>query len=169
MHELARLQLVGFFSMLTYDDAARRGFFWTGQYAPVVVARREDWGNLRLRWVDEVSRDWEYRLHAIAAEGFFKLWIRRRTGEPAVWSWAMEWNRNFRLAGFFGDEASVRDMLRDLPSLDLQTVSEAPGRWLRMRTEVPVADEDDTLFANPIEPHPEAEPGVAAGGGVGPT
>lgn len=91
MFELARLQLVGFFSMLTYDEAAKRGYFWTGQYAPVVVARQEDWGNPRLLWIDAVSRDWEYRLHAIAADGFYKVWIRRRLGEPAVWAWAIEW------------------------------------------------------------------------------
>ncbi len=150
MFELARLQLVGFFSMLTYDEAAKRGYFWTGQYAPVVVARQEDWGNPRLLWIDAVSRDWEYRLHAIAADGFYKVWIRRRLGEPAVWAWAIEWNRNFRLAGFFGDPEAIAALLGDLPKLDIHTLHEGPDRWLRMRTEQPLADDDDVLFDAPL-------------------
>jgi hypothetical protein len=150
MFELARLQLVGFFSILTYDETARRGYFWTGQYAPVVVARQEDWGNARLLWIDSVSKDWEYRLHAIAAEGFYKVWIRRRLSEPAVWAWAIEWNRNFRLAGFFGDTESIAALLEDLPNLGIHTVHEGPDRWLRMRTEQPLADDDDVLFDAPL-------------------
>jgi hypothetical protein len=151
MFELARLQLVGFFSMLTYDDAAKRGYFWTGQYAPVVIARREDWGNPRLLWIDTTSENWEYRLHAVTADGFYKLWIRRRLGEPAVWSWAMEWNQNFRLAGFFGDTDVLREILKGLPALDIETISEGPNQWLRVRTEVPLAEEDDVLFTNPLD------------------
>ena len=150
MFELARLPLIGFFSMLTYDETARRGYFWTGQYAPVVVARQEDWGNPRLLWIDAVSKDWEYRLHAIAAEGFYKVWIRRRLGEPAVWAWAIEWNRNFRLAGFFGDTASIATLLEDLPKLGIHTVHKGPDRWLRMRTEQPLADDGDVLFNAPL-------------------
>ncbi|WP_374595242.1 HNH endonuclease [Sphingosinicella sp.] len=150
MFELARLQLVGFFSMLTYDEAAKRGYFWTGQYAPVVVARQEDWGNPRLLWIDAVSRDWEYRLHAIAADGFYRVWIRRHLGEPAVWAWAIEWNRNFRLAGFFGDPEAIAALLGDLPKLDIHTIHEGPDRWLRMRTEQPLADDDDVLFDAPL-------------------
>jgi hypothetical protein len=150
MFELARLQLVGFFSMLTYDDSAGRGYFWTGEYVPVVIARREDWGNPRLQWIDTVSEHWEYRLHAITAEGFYKLWIRRRLGEPAVWSWAVEWNQNYRLAGFFGDADELRDILKNLPALDMKTICEGPDQWLRMRTEIPLA-EGDTLFVHPLD------------------
>lgn len=151
MFELARLQLAGFFSMLTFDRAARRGWFWTGQYAPVVVARREDWGNPRLAWVDEVSADWDHRLHAIAAEGYYKTWIRRREGEPAVWAWAIEWNRTFRLAGFIGDPDIVRSLFQHLPALDVATIAEGTDRWLRMRTEIPLAPEADTMFAGPVD------------------
>lgn len=151
MFELARLQLVGFFSMLTYDETAKRGYWWTGQYAPVVIARREDWGNPRLLWIDSVSADWEYRLHAVTADGFYKLWIRRRLGEPAVWAWAMEWNQGFRLTGFIGDPGELKGIFQNLPKLDLTSVHEGQDQWLRMRTEVPLDEADDTLFDNPLD------------------
>lgn len=149
MYELARMQLVGFFSMLTYDDVARRGFFWTGEFAPIVCVRREDWGNPQLLWIDSISSTWEYRLHATTADGFYKVWIRRRVGEPAAWAWALEWNQNFRLAGFFGDQQVISETLKTMPALEVSTVREGPDGWMRMRTEVPLAEMEDVLFDDP--------------------
>jgi hypothetical protein len=149
LFQLARLQLAGFFSMLTWNDEQQRGFYWPGSFMPVVAVRKEDWGNPRLKWVEEESDGWEYRLHAIAADTFYKVWIRRRLGDPAVWAWAMEWNHNFRLAGFFGEEAALHELQAKVPQLAVEVVHETPDSWLRVRTEVPLAEDQDHLFDRP--------------------
>lgn len=77
--------------MLTWNEEQARGFYWPGVYMPVVTVRKEDWGNPLMRWVEETARDWEYRLFAVTADGFYKVWIKRRLNDPAVWAWALEW------------------------------------------------------------------------------
>jgi hypothetical protein len=144
---LAQLQLIGFFFWLTYDEEAQRGSYWPGDYEPVVAARKEDWGHPHLRWIEEVSSGWEWRLHGITADAFFKVWIKRRPGEPPVWSWALEWNRTYRVAGFFGDMAALDDLLAGRPDHGMQTIHDSVEQRLRMRREVPLAAADDTLFA----------------------
>lgn len=149
MFELARLQLAGFFSLLTFKEEDERGYYWPGAYAPVVCVRKEDWGHPQLRWIETISRDWEHRLHGITADGFFKVWIRRRPDEPAVWAWALEWNFCFRLAGFFGDEETITALVSDCPKLEMMVLHNGPDGWVRGRQEVPLPDEDDHLFDEP--------------------
>ena len=147
--ELARLQLVAFFSMLTYNEEARRGGFWPGEYAPVIAVRRADWGNPRIQWINQISADWDYRLHAIGANEFYKIWIRRREDGPAVWAWAIEWNKNFRLAGFFGDTGALQQLFGDMPDLPMTSVADGPDCGLSFRTEIALEPCDDSLFATP--------------------
>jgi hypothetical protein len=151
LFQLARLQLAGFFSMLTWQEDQQRGFYWTGVYAPIVAVRKDDWGNPLLRWVEDTAKDWEHRLFAVAADGFYKVWIRKRPGDPAVWAWALEWNCNFRLAGFFGDEPTLRALLEGAPKLSIHTLHEAPGVALHYRQETSLSEADDHLFDWPID------------------
>lgn len=148
LFDLARYQLTGFFYMLTYKEEERHGRYWRGVYAPVVSARREDWGHPWLRWIESVAEGWDFRLHAIAADGFYKIWIRKHPAAD-MWAWAIEWNGNYRLAGFFGDEQIIRDLFAERPQLDVTTLHEAPGEMLRYRRETPLADADDRLFEMP--------------------
>ncbi len=147
--ELARFQLVGFFYLLTYDEAGQRGLYWAGDYAPVVMVRHMDWGNPRLRWLEKMSERWEHCLYAETASGFYKIWIRRGPGEPIIWSWAMEWNKTFRLAGFFGNTERLQEILLNLPPLDFIPLPNSQGRDLRIRKEIALSDQDDTLFVRP--------------------
>lgn len=147
LYLMAQMQLVGFFFWLTYDEEAQRGHYWVGDFEPVVTARQEDWGHPHLRWIEEVSRAWEWRLHGITADGFFKVWIKRRPGDPPMWAWALEWNRTYRLAGFFGDRVALDDVLSGRPDHGMTTLHESAEQRVRMRREVPLAEEDDTLFA----------------------
>jgi hypothetical protein len=149
LFDLARLQLAGFFSMLTWNEEQQRGFYWPGAYMPIVAVRKEDWGNPLLRWVEETSEDWEHRLFAIAADGFYKAWIKRRLVDPPIWAWALEWNQNFRLAGFFGEEVALRELAKQAPALEIETVHDSPEFGLRCRLEVPLAGDDDHLFDMP--------------------
>ncbi len=146
LFQLARLQLAGFFSMLTWQEDQRRGFYWPGAYMPIVAVRKEDWGNPLLAWVEQKARGWDHRLFCIAADGFYKAWIRRRSGVPAVWGWALEWNLNFRLAGFFGEDQALRELAAEAPKLAFEMLHEEPGVFLRYRTETPLAASADQLF-----------------------
>lgn len=149
LFQLARMQLAGFFAMLTWKEDERRGYYWPGAYMPVVAVRKEDWANPLLTSIEDIARDWEHRLFAVAADGFYRVWIKRRPGDPAVWAWALEWNRNFRLGGFFGDEDAMRELAATLPPLVVETLHETPGVVLRYRTETPLAEADDHLFDFP--------------------
>ncbi len=63
-----------------------------------------------------------------------------------MWSWALEWNRTYRLAGFLGDAEAIRELLADLPDLGMRVIKDTPNERLRVREEVPLAEADDTLF-----------------------
>ena len=147
--DLAGMQIQAFFYMLTYDEAAQRGYCWPGVFAPIVITAKSDWGNPLLLWVRHTADDWEWRLHANAADGFYRLWIRRTPETPVVWAWALEWNMNYRLAGFFGDEASIRVLHGEAPKLPIHTIFDEPGRVLRMRTEIALDPDNDDMFARP--------------------
>ena len=144
---LARAQLMGFFYWLTYQPAESRGHWWLGDYFPLLTIRRPDWGNPQLRWFETHTKTWAGRLMFVTADGFYKVWIRRETETSLVWAWAMEWNQNFRLAGFFGDPDAVQTHIAALPALAMDTLHDSPGRSLRMRLDTPLLDADDKLFA----------------------
>jgi len=143
---LAQLQLQAFFYRLTFDHEHRRGAFWRGGFQPLLAVRREDWGNPQLLWFEQRTAAWLPRLRAITADGFYKVWIKREAEDRILWAWAMEWNRNFRLAGFFGLDDSAKAIVDDAPPLKLDTLSETPTSWLKVRTEIPLADDADHLF-----------------------
>lgn len=146
LFHLARLQLQALFYFLTYNRVTRRGGFWRGNLHRLACVRRQDWGNPHLRWFEAKTADWALRLFSITADGFYKVWIRKKP-DAELWAWAIEWNQNFRLAGFFGDEATARMLAKTAPILDFSTVHESASEYFRMRIEVPLTEEDDRLFA----------------------
>lgn len=148
---LARLQLMGFFYWLTYQPADERGHWWLGDFVPLLAVRRPDWGHPQLRWFEHHTRAWSGRLMFVTADGFYKVWIRRENETNAAWAWALEWNQNFRLAGFFGMPAAVQPHIDAMPALQMDTLHESPNRFLRMRLDTPLAETDDTLFAWDLE------------------
>lgn len=142
---LARLQVGAFFYALTYDPVSRRGGYWPGVFMPTGMSMRADWGSAQDRWFMTKTVQWPLRVRGTLAEGYFKVAIRRDL--PAeVWSWAVEWNQNFRVVGFFGDEASVTDLHREIPVMEMHDLSRQAGRLLRYRFEVPLPDAEDMLF-----------------------
>ena len=164
LFRLAQMQLAAFFLMLTYKEDEQRGYWWLGEFAPVVAVRKADWGNERLRWIEEISAGWEYRLHAITADTFYKIWIRRRPGDPAVWAWAMEWNHTFRIAGFVGEPPGLTALLTDLPKLKVEEIAHSRDDYIRWREEIPLADDADRLFDRPADSSWDIEPAPASEG-----
>lgn len=143
---LAHYHFRAFFFLITFQQSTQTGGFVRGGFFPIATTRRADWGNPRMRWFMDLVRDWDLRIHAIGADTFFKIIIRRHPDGKEVWAWALEWNHSIRVVGFAGDEAAVYAVASEAPEVPLDTVHEEPGKWLRMRVDVPIADSDDDLF-----------------------
>lgn len=145
VHELARLQLMAFFYWLTFDEKTGRGGFWRGGFFPIYDTVRSDWGNPLVRSFMDSVIGWEPRLIAITAEGFYKVAIRRHP-EAECWSWALEWNKQHRIIGFFGERSAAEAIAKSLSSLPLISLAEGPDSFVRYHQETPLADGDDKLF-----------------------
>jgi hypothetical protein len=143
--DLARLHVTAFFYFITYNKLTKRGRFWRDGCYLVTDAARPDWGNVTLRAYMEAVVNWEPRVIAVGADGFFKLVIRRHPAAEC-WSWAVEWNHGYRVVGFCGDRAPAETIVRQFPRMPMKTVFHRPNEYLRVRTEVALVEQDDTLF-----------------------
>jgi hypothetical protein len=152
---LAYFHVAAFFYLITYDRGKGCGASPPGVFTPVAQAARPDWGNAHLRAIQESTAGWHWRVHGIGADEYFKIVIRRHPDQHlALWMWALEWNQGYRIAGFFGAPPAIRPEIDRLPSLGRRcierTVDPDAGpceTWVR--DEVPLAQEDDRLFAPP--------------------
>lgn len=142
---LAHLHLQGFFYLVTYDEERRSGGFIPGEIGWLNEASREDWGNPIQQGFAALVRDWPVRVEGAGASGFFKIAIRRDPTGAEVWSFALEWNKNLRLIGFFGDLSIAQAFVDAIPPLQWQRID--ANR--RMRREIPLKPDDDVLFSLP--------------------
>lgn len=148
LFHLARWQIRAFFYLLTYDESKKTGKFWHEGCYFVAHATRSDWGNALIRGFAGTVRAWEPRLVAIGADGFFRVAIRRHP-TAGCFSWALEWNQNYRIVGFFGDRKVADDLFNALPALETHTITEGEGHYFRIRKNVALKDEEDSLFEVP--------------------
>ncbi|MBK9132473.1 MAG: HNH endonuclease [Gammaproteobacteria bacterium] len=144
--ELARMQLMALFYWVTYNDVTKKGGYWLGSYCPLLEASRSDWGNsMHLDFMNSVIT-WDPRVIVVGADGYFKAAIRRNPS-AICWSWAIEWNQKYRVVGFFGEEEPIRDMVNTFRIPETTSIAEAPGKYLRYRSEQPLDEDKDILFA----------------------
>jgi hypothetical protein len=144
--ELARLQLMAFFYFITYNKDTKTGSFWMEGFYPLQVTPRSDWGNdVQVAFMKYVI-SWEPRWIGNGAEGYFKSAIRRHP-ESACWSWALEWNKNYRIIGFFGEFDVAKAVSDTFPRLKAQSVSSGPRHNLAYRIEKKLKESEDLLFA----------------------
>lgn len=146
--DLVRMQVMGFFYWITIQPGDVNGNFWQGSFFPLQPVRRTDWGNEQLRFFMVETKDWDWRVHAVTAEGYFKLVIKKHPVRLA-WSFAVEWNASYRIVGFFGDTDGLIELRDRVPELAMEMIHAQADGWIRQRQEVPVLDEDDTLFDPP--------------------
>jgi hypothetical protein len=88
---------------------------------------------------------WEPRLLVNTADDHFAAAIRKHP-DAACWSWAVEWNKSYRLVGFFGELAPAKQLADSFPCLHVTSVAEEGDNWFGFRTEVPLSKKDDMLF-----------------------
>ena len=143
---LAQAQLMGFFYWITYHHSDKRGYFWLGNFYPIMASSRSDWGNTVLRAFSIKVVNWETRVIGSTADGFYKIAIRKHP-EAICWSWSLEWNHSLRVIGFFGDFEIITNIIEDLPKLKMQEISGGPNATIRYHKETPLAESDeDKLF-----------------------
>jgi hypothetical protein len=94
--------------------------------------------------MDSVA-EWEPRVLVSCAQGFFKVAIRRHP-DAVCWSWALEWNHNYRIVGFFGERAPTELLLKAFPNVTAVKIAQCGNDWVAYQEEVPLADVDDKLF-----------------------
>ena len=123
--ELARMQLVGFFYWITYQENGRQGYWWPGGFCPYLYSSRSDWGNASLRAFGEAVEDWDVRVLGTSAGGFYKVAIRKAP-EVACWSWALEWNHALRVVGFFGDMNAAKSEISKIPEPKMKLLARTP-------------------------------------------
>lgn len=145
---LAHLHVSAFFYYLTYNTETRRGGYFLGEPRFLTYARRGDWGNPQIRWFMDLVRNWDHRILATGASGFFKLLIRKRPTGANVWSWAVEWNQCLRVFGFAGDAGAMEEIGRHVPPITVQPHAVGPNEWVAMRIEEELSAADDDLFVS---------------------
>lgn len=89
--------------------------------------------------------DWELALYGETATGFFKVIIRKKP-ESICWSWALEWNKNYRVIGLFGNKASIESFNSILPASEAKTVYKNKEESISFRREVLLPEDEDILF-----------------------
>ena len=150
--QLAYYHVQGFFFLITFDEANQRGGFFKGVFRPVMATRRADWGNAKMRAFASTKASWKVRCEGIAANEYFKVSIRRHLADAEVWAWALEWNQNFRVIGFFGNEEDVEKELAALPHLVMKEIGREGNAVYRIRHDIPLPTEDDIMFSVKTEP-----------------
>lgn len=152
--QLARFHVAAFFYLMTYDRPSRIGHPIHSGLLFDSAVRKSDWGNPRLLGFQDLIADWSCRAHAVGADGYFKLIIRRNLAmdeNTPLWAWAVEWNKGVRAFGFFGDREQVQKTVDQLPILQMkvleQGVDPEKGPYTRrFREEIRLMESDDRLF-----------------------
>lgn len=147
-YELARLQLMAFFYLITYDKKKQRGGFWLGGYFPVDGSIQTDWGNPVQRSFMESVTEWEPRFLGIGAEGFFKVIIRRHPSS-ICWSWGLEWNKKYRIIGFLGEQEIAQKIVNTFLPIGAVTLAQGPNDYIKIKEDQALEEKDDLLFLWP--------------------
>lgn len=114
VYDLCVLQMSAFFYFITYNSETEMGGFWPGLFHPVLETMRDDWGNpVNMKFMETVV-DWETWIYGIGASDFYKVIIRHHP-DAVCWSWAVEWNKNYRVIGFFGEEEPAKKIVNTFP------------------------------------------------------
>lgn len=144
--QLACMQMMAFFYFITYNKETKRGGFWPEGFYLVSEAHHGDWGNPLHRSFMKAVASWEPRWVGITAEGYFKSIIRRHPNAEC-WSWALEWNNNYRVVGFFGDKDAAQELVDGFGKPNISTSQASDGALIGLRSDVSLDENEDHLFS----------------------
>lgn len=145
---LALFQMRAFFYWISYNKDTCRGHFWVGAFNVISAVPRTDWGNVTLTaFASEVS-NWDFRIHGATADGFFKIMLRKSAEQSDIWGWAIEWNKQYRIYGFFGDDSAIKVHLEKLPKTPRRIFKQSANEPYWMREDIAIDPENDLLFGD---------------------
>ena len=84
--------------------------------------------------------DWELALYGETADGFFKVIIKKEP-QSTCWPWALEWNKNYRIIGLFGN----KECIESFDSLLCEPNVKRVGNFT-YRRQIPLSENEDILF-----------------------
>lgn len=146
LYRLARYQIAGFFFLLTYDEEKRQGYCWPGEFMPLGAVRRTDWGNPIKTLFSSAVCNWEFRFGGgPTSNGYFQALIKKHPTE-ALWSWALEWNNNYRLFGFLGNRAEAEQIISGFEPLQKSGPYSDGEANCFISQETPLLEDSDDLF-----------------------
>lgn len=100
---LAQLQLMAFVYNINYDNILKFGHHWTGEYKALFSSFESDWGNnIFLEFLTQ-TKDWNDYFFKLTAHDYYKCRIKQFYNKNCF-SWIIEWNKSYRIIGFFGDK-----------------------------------------------------------------
>lgn len=108
-------------------------------------ARRSDWGSPLFLAFSKLTSSWQTRIWANAANDNFRIAVR--DDGMRTYSFAVEWNQAYRVIGFFGDGDALQSYVDGFPVAQMSQL----GPY-RIREEVPVSADEDTMFQDPQDP-----------------
>jgi hypothetical protein len=152
--QLAFAQIAAFFYFNSYDKVERKGRRWIGQFAPIDVVHRADWGNEQVNWFSSHVAAWDHRFWGATANDFFKVLIRRAPNDENLWAWALQWNCAYRVYGFMGENRLLDEVIASVPPLRFAELRTDDGSVFRFRKEVPSLGDDGMFFKSPPMPTP---------------
>jgi hypothetical protein len=122
------------------------------------AALRTDWGNVWQRGFAKAVVAWEPRLYLhISPHSFFSAVLRKHPTD-ACWSWALEWNHNYRLLGFLGDRKVATALIEGFQPPQSHLLYRDKKRTVVFRPEITLEEGDDLLF---VYDGPVVRPDVA--------
>ena len=145
LFELARMQMMAFFYFITFNQESNKGGFWPEGFHPISEVTHDDWGNSHQKAFMHAVQPWEPHWIGNTADGFFKSLIRKHPHEEC-WSWALEWNRNYRLVGFFGAREPAQAIVNTFPPPEMVNIPTGNKRSLRIRKNIRLEEHEDLLF-----------------------
>lgn len=113
---LCSYQIRGFFACLMYDDNTGRVLFAPGTFGPVFCSLKSNWGSPVFDYFGKKTLEWKPVFIAYIAEGCYRV-IIKRFGDSPFWSWAVEWNHNYRCVGFIGSDSDLDSIEKEMQSL----------------------------------------------------
>tara|TARA_R110002072_G_C7911564_1_gene530399 strand:+ start:706 stop:1587 length:882 start_codon:yes stop_codon:yes gene_type:complete len=143
--ELCRLHLSAFFFFQTYDESTLRGGFWLEGFYPVSTVRRSDWGNATQQSFLRLVDGWDPRFYLSTASGFFRV-ITRMDPTETCWAWAIEWNRNMRTIGFFGNRQVSMEAAAQLEQPVRKVIGKNSEGPIYMIEEMTLQENEDKMF-----------------------
>lgn len=146
---LAWHHIAAFFYLITFNRETKLGRRWAGEFITLTVVRESDWGNSLMRSFQDLVEHWDHRVHGVAASGYFGVCIKKSPDPRELWSWALEWNRTFRLIGFIGNEDAAREAARGLVWPKKHVHQTGPESSWAFWAEERLPDNEDKLFRPP--------------------